>query len=130
MLFRPDSTGWIPNRRSYMQPDSALQKFKGYGCPNCKPLLEQLEAHDIIEDITSPSFEGLVALQKPRKSWVGRWQRIDGYQKGMYAVKVNGNVWSSQKAFFPLRPCVVRSLSLLLTFVFVAPRGNRERARK
>ena len=47
---------------------------------------------DIIEDVTSPIFEGLVALREPTRSWVARWQRIDGYEKGVYAVKVSGNV--------------------------------------
>lgn len=37
-------------------------------------------------------FEGLIALREPSKSWIARWQRIDGFKKGMYAVKVSGNV--------------------------------------
>jgi transcription elongation factor SPT4 len=70
-----------------------FQKFKANGCPNCEPLLQGL-GYDVIDDITSPVFEGLVALREPSKSWVARWQRIEGYEKGIYAVKVSGNVSS------------------------------------
>jgi transcription elongation factor SPT4 len=31
-------------------------------------------------------FEGLIALREPVTSWVARWQRVDGFVKGMYAV--------------------------------------------
>jgi transcription elongation factor SPT4 len=37
-------------------------------------------------------FEGLVALRDPVKSWVARWQRVEQCEKGVYAVKVSGNV--------------------------------------
>ncbi len=43
-----------------------------------------------IIDCTSQVFEGLIALSEPRKSWVAKWQRLDGYVKGVYATKVNG----------------------------------------
>lgn len=43
-----------------------------------------------IVDCTSQVFEGLIALSEPRKSWVAKWQRLDGYVKGVYATKVNG----------------------------------------
>lgn len=46
----------------------------------------------MIEACTSPVFEGLVTLREPGVSWVARWQRIDKYVKGVYAVKVNGNL--------------------------------------
>lgn len=45
-----------------------------------------------MDEITSPVFEGLIAMREPSKSWIARWQRIDGFKKGMYAVKVSGNV--------------------------------------
>ncbi|KAI5854588.1 Spt4/RpoE2 zinc finger-domain-containing protein [Tricharina praecox] len=67
------------------------QKFKQTGCPNCEQLLQNL-GHDAIEDITSHVFEGLVALREPTKSWVARWQRVEKCEKGVYAVKVSGNL--------------------------------------
>jgi len=33
-----------------------------------------------------------MALGNPSKSWVARWQRLDGYVKGVYAVKVSGQL--------------------------------------
>ncbi|KAA8914842.1 Spt4/RpoE2 zinc finger-domain-containing protein [Sphaerosporella brunnea] len=73
---------------SYVQ---TFQKFKVNGCPNCEPLLSHL-GHEVVEDTTSPMFEGLIALREPTKSWVARWQRVDGFEKGIYAVKVSGNL--------------------------------------
>jgi hypothetical protein len=67
------------------------QKFKSNGCPNCIQVLQNLGS-DVVDDITSPVFEGLVALREPARSWVARWQRVDGFVPGMYAVKVSGNV--------------------------------------
>ncbi|KAI5818069.1 Spt4/RpoE2 zinc finger-domain-containing protein [Pyronema omphalodes] len=73
---------------SYVQ---TFQKFKVNGCPNCEQLLNNL-GPEAIEDITSPVFEGLVALRDPIKSWVARWQRVERCEKGIYAVKVSGNL--------------------------------------
>jgi len=66
-------------------------KFKSNGCPNCIQVLQNLGS-DVVDDITSPVFEGLVALREPTRSWVARWQRVDGFVPGMYAVKVSGNL--------------------------------------
>lgn len=46
----------------------------------------------MILDCTSQVFEGLIALQDPSKSWVAKWQRLDGYVKGVYATKVSGRL--------------------------------------
>ena len=47
---------------------------------------------DAIIDCTSQVFEGLIALADPSKSWVAKWQRLDGYVKGVYATKVSGRL--------------------------------------
>lgn len=44
------------------------------------------------ENTTNPAFEGQVALCDPSSSWVSKWLRIDGFQPGLYAVKVNGKL--------------------------------------
>lgn len=44
----------------------------------------------MVQDCTSGVFEGLITLSDPEKSWVAKWQRIDKYVKGLYAVKVSG----------------------------------------
>lgn len=33
-----------------------------------------------------------MALCDPSSSWVSKWLRIDGFQPGLYAVKVNGKL--------------------------------------
>ena len=37
-------------------------------------------------------FEGLITLADPTKSWVAKWQRLDGYVRGVYATKVSGQL--------------------------------------
>jgi transcription elongation factor SPT4 len=31
-------------------------------------------------------------MMQPSKSWVGRWQRIDKFKKGMYAIRITGRL--------------------------------------
>lgn len=45
-----------------------------------------------MEEATSQVFEGLITLVDPKTSWVAKWQRLDGYYPGVYAVKVVGIV--------------------------------------
>ncbi|KAJ8096816.1 Spt4/RpoE2 zinc finger-domain-containing protein [Lipomyces tetrasporus] len=66
--------------------------FCEQGCPNCDSLLSLQNSEENVHACTSPSFEGLVAMSEPEKSWVARWLRIDGFQPGTYAVKVNGRL--------------------------------------
>lgn len=68
------------------------QKFIKEGCPNCEDAIHLRNNSEKVEDCTSPVFEGLVALWQPKQSWVSRWQRVDGFVRGMYAIKVSGNV--------------------------------------
>lgn len=69
-----------------------LQRFLKEGCPNCEEYLHLEGSMDAIIDCTSQVFEGLIALQDPSKSWVAKWQRLDGYVKGVYATKVSGQL--------------------------------------
>ena len=62
------------------------------GCPNCDEFLELAGHSDAIQDCTSQVFEGLITLQDPGRSWVAKWQRLEGYVSGVYAVKVQGSV--------------------------------------
>ena len=45
-----------------------------------------------INETTSGVFEGLITLTNPAQSWVAKWQRLNGYVAGVYAVKVVGYV--------------------------------------
>ncbi|KAH3684832.1 hypothetical protein WICPIJ_004185 [Wickerhamomyces pijperi] len=65
---------------------SVLENVVITGCPNCVDIL------DIGLSTTSPTFEGLVAIGEPKKSWVAKWLRVSEYEPGLYAVKIQGRL--------------------------------------
>jgi transcription elongation factor SPT4 len=67
-------------------------KFVSSGCPNCEHFLEMRHSADVVQDCTSAVFEGMIAMADPESSWVAKWQRLQGYAPGTYAVKVEGLV--------------------------------------
>ncbi|PKY05463.1 putative transcriptional elongation protein Spt4 [Aspergillus campestris IBT 28561] len=67
-------------------------KFMREGCPNCDDVLGLRNNNDAIQECTSQVFEGLVTVRDPVTSWVARWQRLDSYVPGTYAVKVTGSL--------------------------------------
>lgn len=73
---------------SIVQP---YAKFQREGCPNCDFLELHLSAEAIAE-YTSQVYEGLVMMGNPEGSWVAKWQRLEGYVGGVYAVKVVGSL--------------------------------------
>ncbi|EXJ62777.1 hypothetical protein A1O7_03216 [Cladophialophora yegresii CBS 114405] len=68
------------------------QEFYRNGCPNCEEILLLRNNRDAIGECTSQVFEGLIALNDPKTSWVARWQRLTEYVQGIYAVKVVGTL--------------------------------------
>ncbi|WPK23615.1 hypothetical protein PUMCH_000856 [Australozyma saopauloensis] len=72
----------------------SYRMFLEAGCPNCESVLHYADNEDgQIQNCTSPSYEGLVALGDDNKaSWVARWLRIESFVAGLYAVKVNGKL--------------------------------------
>ncbi|KAG8158985.1 hypothetical protein KVR01_011428 [Diaporthe batatas] len=92
--------------RSYVQPNQMRQlracmvcsivmvrtRFKREGCPNCEEFLGLAGSDEQVDNCTSSVFEGLITLAEPSKSWVAKWQRLDGYVKGVYATKVMGQL--------------------------------------
>ncbi|MBW0493509.1 hypothetical protein O181_033224 [Austropuccinia psidii MF-1] len=67
-------------------------QFKGHGCPNCEDLLEMKGNTEKVLECTSGTFDGTVALMDPESSWVAKWQRINRYRPGLYAVRITGNL--------------------------------------
>lgn len=67
-------------------------RFLREGCPNCEEFLALAGNMDAIIDCTSQVFEGIISLADPTKSWVAKWQRLDGYVQGVYAIKVSGQL--------------------------------------
>ena len=67
-------------------------KFQSQGCPNCEEFLEMRGSSETVNECTSQVFEGMIVLNGHDRSWVAKWQRLEGYQPGTYAVKVVGTV--------------------------------------
>ncbi|KAK3067816.1 transcription elongation factor spt4 [Teratosphaeriaceae sp. CCFEE 6253] len=65
-------------------------QFSRTGCPNCEDFLELRGNSDVIQEATSQVFEGLVTIVDPEHSWVAKWQRLQDYKPGTYAIKVVG----------------------------------------
>lgn len=65
-------------------------RFLSEGCPNCEPHLGMVGAPEVVEECTSPVYEGLISLVDPMNSWVAKWNRLEGFAPGVYAVKVVG----------------------------------------
>ena len=67
------------------------QRFLADGCPNCD-FLDLKGLSERVQDCTSQVYEGLLTVADPERSWVARWQRLDKYKPGVYAVKVVGTL--------------------------------------
>ncbi|KAG0018821.1 transcription elongation factor spt4 [Entomortierella chlamydospora] len=68
------------------------EQFLRSGCDNCESLLEMRGHMDRVMDCTSQHFDGAIAVMQPSESWVAKWQRIDKFEKGIYAVQVQGRL--------------------------------------
>ncbi|KAL1929442.1 hypothetical protein VTP01DRAFT_1580 [Rhizomucor pusillus] len=67
-------------------------QFRTNGCANCESILRLRSFPERVNECTSSKFEGMVAMMQPNESWVARWQRIETYQKGIYAIRVYGQI--------------------------------------
>ena len=45
-----------------------------------------------MESVTSPKYEGRIAVMQPDQSWVAKWQRVGDFVGGLYATKVQGTL--------------------------------------
>jgi transcription elongation factor SPT4 len=75
-----------------MEANCLLQRFSSHGCPNCESLLSLAHNSDTVQECTSANFNGVIALTSPERSWVAKWQRLDRYVPGTYAVQVIGRL--------------------------------------
>ena len=66
--------------------------FRKEGCPNCDAFLQLTGSDEAIQECTSTVFEGVMNMVNPEESWVAKWQRLQSYVSGLYAVKVVGIV--------------------------------------
>ena len=86
------------------------RQFEERGCPNCEQLLrttgkmtpihihsrrwraDRRDDKERMELVTSPKHEGRIAVMRPDKSWVAKWQRVGDFVGGLYAAKVQGTL--------------------------------------
>eukprot|EP00842_Homolaphlyctis_polyrhiza_P003181 jgi/Hompol1/3864/HPOL_003395-RA len=66
--------------------------FRRDGCNNCEDVLRFKNNSERMMECTSANFDGMVAMMKPDASWVARWQRIDKFHKGIYAIRISGRL--------------------------------------
>ncbi|TID19952.1 Transcription elongation factor spt4 [Venturia nashicola] len=66
--------------------------FQTTGCPNCEDVLEMIGDIDKVTECTSTNFNGTIAVMNNKGSWVSRWQRLENYVPGIYAVQVIGTL--------------------------------------
>lgn len=66
-------------------------EFRSVGCENC-PFLGMKNNAEAVSDCTSDSYRGMIAINESGKSWVAKWQRLNGVVKGIYAITVNGEL--------------------------------------
>ncbi|KAH3763712.1 transcription elongation factor SPT4 [Pelomyxa schiedti] len=65
------------------------RQFFTYGCPNCTHL-EMKGRNERVNECTSISFKGFVAIMRPTRSWVAKWQKLQRVHPGCYAISVSG----------------------------------------
>lgn len=69
-----------------------LDQFDNEGCENCEDILHLKGNRDRVFDCTSANFDGMIAMMDPADSWVAKWQRVDNFARGMYAISVSGEL--------------------------------------
>eukprot|EP01137_Pigoraptor_chileana_P014191 Opistho-2@68529 len=64
-------------------------QFEEDGCDNCRELGISSKL-DWAEECISANFDGTISLMEPKNSWVARWQGLQSYKPGCYAISVSG----------------------------------------
>ncbi|KAI9141293.1 transcription elongation factor SPT4-like protein [Paraphysoderma sedebokerense] len=67
-------------------------QFRRQGCENCEEILQLRGSQEKVMECTTSNFDGLVSLMNPNASWVAKWQRVDKFVQGIYAIRVAGRV--------------------------------------
>ncbi|KAI7818260.1 transcription initiation protein spt4 [Kickxella alabastrina] len=66
--------------------------FRDIGCPNCESLIKMRGQNDVVTDCTSGTFDGLMAVFHPTKSWVAKYTHVNMSKPGMYAASITGRI--------------------------------------
>ncbi|CAG8537315.1 16165_t:CDS:2, partial [Cetraspora pellucida] len=68
-------------------------QFKREGCDNCESFLRLRGHSDKVKECTSPDYDGIIALMKPRaNSFISKAKKLTRYVPGTYAVGVSGEL--------------------------------------
>ncbi|CAG5087378.1 transcription elongation factor subunit spt4 [Cotesia typhae] len=67
-------------------------QFEIDGCDNCDEFLRMKNNKDNVFDCSSANFDGMIAAMSPEDSWVAKWQRINRFTRGVYAISVSGRL--------------------------------------
>jgi len=70
-------------------------QFREEGCENC-PMLKIKEHMENLLDCTTDKYTGVVALTNTKNSWVAKWQHLEGYFPGLYALVLEGELPESK----------------------------------
>ena len=73
-------------RRCYLV--KSFEQFLDDGCENCQ-FLKMKDKPERCEECTTKSYQGLVAMMRPKTSWVAKWQGLHNFCSGAYAMRVN-----------------------------------------
>ncbi|KAH9386870.1 transcription elongation factor SPT4 [Nematocida major] len=73
----------------------AQSQFKAEGCPNC-PSLNMKDSTDNVLDCTTDRYSGVIGLCDAKTSWVAKWQHMDGFAVGLYAMTLEGELPESK----------------------------------
>ncbi|KAI9297591.1 transcription initiation Spt4 [Neoconidiobolus thromboides FSU 785] len=66
--------------------------FKANGCENCEEILRMKRKANRVNECTTNNFKGMIAALRPQNSWACRFQHIDSFQPGLYALQVFGRI--------------------------------------
>ena len=69
-----------------------MSEFQQSGCDNCEEVLHLSGNSERIRDCTTPSYAGMIAMMDPNLSWIAKFQRIRQNAKGLYAMRVHGQL--------------------------------------
>ncbi|KAJ1666370.1 transcription elongation factor spt4 [Coemansia sp. RSA 1813] len=68
------------------------QAFRDHGCPNCESYVRMRGQNDVVADCTTTTFDGVMAMFQPNKSWVAKFAHVNSYKPGVYASHVTGRI--------------------------------------
>ncbi|KAK9887876.1 hypothetical protein WA026_000181 [Henosepilachna vigintioctopunctata] len=70
----------------------SFDQFEYEGCDNCDEFLRMKNNRDNVYECTSSNFDGMIAAMSPEDSWVCKWQQINRFCRGVYAISVSGRL--------------------------------------